>query len=137
MSNAWYPKILSRAPLSDLLDSIAGTGDPIKVRLLDDTYTFSAAHDFLNDTTGAIGTDVTLTGSALVEGAWTADDVTWVALASGDTVNAAVLYIATGSSATSNLIGYIDRRADTSLLTVDTNDGNLTLRWPSGLIGRI
>lgn len=91
MSNAWYPKILSRAPLSDLLDSIAGTGDPIKVRLLDDTYTFSAAHDFLNDTTGAIGTDVTLTGSALVEGAWTADDVTWVALASGDTVNAAVL----------------------------------------------
>jgi hypothetical protein len=128
MANAMYPLGL-KAILDGDVDLLT---DNIKVVLLDAGYTYSAAHDFLDDIAGAavVATSGNLASKTTTAGVFDAADVTFVAL-TGDDVVAYVVYKDTGSSATSQLLCYVDTAADTSAILVEPDGTDFTLRWNS------
>lgn len=128
MTNAMYPLGL-KAILDGDVDLLT---DNIKVVLLDAGYTYSAAHDFLDDIAGAavVATSGNLASKTTTAGVFDAADVTFVAL-TGDDVVAYVVYKDTGSSATSQLLCYVDTAADTSAILVEPDGTDFTLRWNS------
>jgi hypothetical protein len=125
MANAVYPlykqALLDASANSDLND---GT---VKVALVDTgTYTYSAAHDFYDDLAGVVGTDQTIANTTVTNGLFDGDNVTFTAV-SGATVEALVIYIDTGSAATSRLVAYID--TGVTGLPVTPNGGDITITW--------
>lgn len=76
-------------------------------------YTFSAAHDYLDDVTGAGGTVVAsssaLAGKTVTDGVADANDVTFAAVAAGADITSLLVYAeGGGTNATRRLIAYID-----------------------------
>lgn len=128
MANAMYP-IGLKAILDGDVDMLA---DDIKVVLLDAGYTYSAAHDFLDDISGTaiVATSANLASKTTTGGVFDAADVTFSSL-TGDDVVAYVVYKDTGSSATSRLLCYVDTAADTSAILVEPDGTDFTLRWSS------
>lgn len=119
MASALYP-IGKKAILDADIDLLV---DTIKAVLVDTgTYTYSAAHDFLNDLSGTVGTAQTLGTKSTTSGTFDAADVTYTAV-TGNSVEAIVIYKDTGNSATSNLIAYIDG------ISVTPNGGDITVAW--------
>ena len=104
--------------------------DDIRVILVDaGDYTFSAAHDFLDDVAAgarvAVSSDINTTVSgATVDG----DDVTFTAV-TGDECEALILYKHTGVEGTSRLICYLDSATN---LPVTPNGGDITVTWDNG-----
>lgn len=126
MANAIYP-LYKQA----LLDGDTGIdlddGDPVKVALVDTgTYTYSAAHDFLDDLSGVVGTAQTIANTTVAAGVFDGDNVTFTAV-SGATVEALVIYIDTGVAGTSRLVAYID--TGQTGLPVTPNGGDITITW--------
>jgi predicted dehydrogenase len=112
-----------------LLGDIDWVADTIKVALIDTgTYTFSQAHDFLNDVSGVVGTAETLGTKTSTSGVADAADVTFTAV-SGNSIEALILYKDTGNSATSPLIAYIDTATG---LPVTPTGADITITWDSG-----
>jgi hypothetical protein len=125
MANAIYP-IYKQALLDGLTDIDLNDGT-VKVALVDTgTYTYSAAHDFLNDLSGVVGTAQTIANTTVTNGLFDGDNVTFTAV-SGATVEALVIYIDTGNSATSRLVAYID--TSVTGLPVTPNGGDITITW--------
>ena len=125
MANAIYP--LYKQALLDGLTDIDLNDGTVKVALVDTgTYTYNAAHDFLNDLTGVVGTAQTIANTTVTNGIFDGDNVTFTAV-SGNTVEALVIYIDTGNSATSRLVAYIDTGA--TGLPVTPNGGDITITW--------
>ena len=123
MANAVYP-IYKQALLDALSDSDLNDGT-VKVALIDTgTYTYSVAHDFLNDLTGTVGTAQTILNTTVTTGLFDGDNVTFTAV-SGATVEALVIYIDTGVSTTSRLVAYID--TGVTGLPVTPNGGDITI----------
>ena len=122
MANAVYPNFKEA-----LLDGSANTdmsGGTVKAALVDTgTYTYSASHTFYSSLSGVVGTDVTLGTKTFTDGAFDSADPTWSSV-SGNTVEAIVIYIDTGSAATSRLIAYID--TGVTNLPVTPNGGDIT-----------
>lgn len=117
MASAIYPTF------KDLLlnDGLTGaiTTLNIKVALVDTgTYTYNAAHDFLDDLSGIVGTSGNLTNVTVSSGTLDADDIT-ITSVSGSTVEAVVFYVDTGTAGTSPLISFIDG------LTLTPDGGNV------------
>jgi citrate lyase alpha subunit len=134
MSNAWYPTGLAAVFKADV-DILV---DTIKAALVDDTYTYSAAHDFYNDVSAyVLDTPVALSGRSVTAGEFFADDVTFTAVAAGDTVGGVVIYKDTGVAGTSALLGFAGRQADSVPIARDTTGGDITLTWPSGRVLKI
>ena len=99
----------------------------IKAILVDTAdYTFSAAHDFLDDVAAAAReeTSANLSGKTTTNGVFDATDVTFTAT-SGDPCEAVILYIDTGVAATSRLICYIDTAGGLPV----TLGGDVVVRW--------
>jgi hypothetical protein len=106
MANAVYPKykeaVLGSAANSSL---VAGV---VKAALVDTaTYTYSAAHEFQTSLAGVVGTAVTLGTKTVVNGAFDSADPTFAAV-SGASAEAIVIYIDTGTPATSRLVAFLD-----------------------------
>lgn len=126
MANAIYPKykeaILGGGANTDLL---TGT---VKVALVDTgVYTYNAADQFLTSLTGVVGTAQTIGATKTVtNGVFDGGDVTYTSV-TGNSVEALVIYIDTGSSATSRLVAYID--TSVTGLPVTPNGGNITITW--------
>lgn len=101
--------------------------DTFKVVALDSSYTYNAAHDFLDDVTGGaiIATSSALSTKTITDGYANSDDVTYSALPGGDTITQLWLYKDTGVGSTSTLIAYYDTKADTSAISVATNGGDV------------
>lgn len=101
----------------------------LKVVLVDTgAYTYSAAHDFLDDIViGArIATSGNLASKTVTNGTFDAADITITAV-SGTTVEALVIYNDTGTAATSNLIAYMD--TGVTGLPFTPNGGDVTIQW--------
>jgi hypothetical protein len=129
MANAMYP--LSRQAWAD--GNLDWSGDDWRVILLDDTYTYSDAHEFLDDVSAAqIAVSGDLTGKTNVEGVCDADDVTFASVAAGDTVSAVVVYQWTGVAATSRVAIFYDTLATAELISFDTDSGDVIVRWSNG-----
>lgn len=125
MANAIYP-IYKQALLDALSDTDLNDGT-VKVALVDTgTYTYSAAHDFLNDLSGVVGTAQTIANTTVTNGTFDGDNVTFTAV-SGATVEALVIYIDTGNAATSRLVAFID--TGQTGLPVTPNGGDITITW--------
>lgn len=108
MVNAIYP--LYKQALLDAdanVDLVAGDVKAVLVDLAD--YTYSAAHDFLNDVpAGArVATSANLTGKSVTNGTFDCDNFTWTAV-TGDQSEAVIFYIDTGVETTSRLVVFLD-----------------------------
>src|SRR5690606_36483534 len=106
------------------------TSDDIRAVLVDTgTYTVDLAnHEFHDDLTEIVATSGDFADKTATAGVADSDDVNFTG-ASGDTVEAIVIYKWTGDSETSPLIAYID--AGTGL-PVTPNSGDITIQWDSG-----
>lgn len=114
--------------LSGTLDLTSLT---LKAVLIDTAdYTFSAAHDFLDDVpSGArVGTPQTLASKTVTDGVFDAADITFTSV-TGDQCEAIIIYEDSGSEATSDLICYIDTATG---LPVTPNGGNINVAWDNG-----
>jgi len=126
MANAIYPKyketILGAATNTNLL---SGT---VKVALVDTgVYTYSAAHQFLTSLTGVVGTAQTIGATkSVTNGVFDGGDVTFPTV-TGNTVEALVIYVDTGTGSTSPLVAYID--TSVTGLPVTPNGGDITVTW--------
>lgn len=101
-----------------LIDTDAGTGG----------YTFNATDQFFSSIpAGAIvGTPVALASKTATNGVFDAADVSFTGV-TGDTVEALLIYIDTGTAATSPLVAYID--STVTGLPVTPNGGNIAITW--------
>jgi len=125
MANAIYP-LYKQALLDASTNSDVNDGT-VKVALVDTgTYTYSAAHDFLDDLSGVVGTAQTIANTTVAAGVFDGDNVTFTAV-SGATVEALVIYIDTGTPSTSRLVAYID--TGQTGLPVTPNGGDITVTW--------
>lgn len=106
MANVLYDK--GREGILD--GSIDMTGD-VRVCLVKSAYTFSAAHDLMDDV-GANdnGRSAALSGKSYAAGVFDAADTSLTAT-DADACEALVLFQHTGSDATARLIAYIDTPA--------------------------
>lgn len=124
MSNRFYPKGAEKL----LSAQINFSTDTIKVALVTNAYTFSAAHEFLSQIT-TVGTAQTLEGKTVTGGVLDGDDVAFGAMAAGAICKAVALYKDTGNAATSPLLCYLD---DISGFPFSTNGGELSIQWSDG-----
>lgn len=100
----------------------------VKVALLDSAdEVYNAADVFLSDVTaaGIVGTAQTLASKTFVGGVFDAADATFPGV-TGDSVEAAVLYVDTGTATTSRLIAYLDG------ISVTPNGGSIILTFDNG-----
>lgn len=114
-----------------LAGTISLSSNTVKAQLIDlNDYTFVATHEFLSDLTTAaptalIGPSATLTSKTFTNGVFDAADVTIPAV-TGDAPEAVVLFIDTGSAATSTLIGIFDG------ITLNPNGSDVIVAWNNG-----
>src|SRR4051794_8751961 len=96
---------------SFLTGGINWTGDTIKAAAIDNSdYSVNlAVDDFLDDIPPAaiVATSPALSNKSATAGVADCDDITFSAV-SGDTIDAIVIYVDTGTLGTSKLIAYID-----------------------------
>lgn len=125
MANAIYP-IYKQALLDGLSDIDVNDGT-VKVTLIDlGVYTYSALHDFEDDLSGIVGTAQTIGTTTIVDGLFDGDNVTFTAV-SGNSVEALIIYIDTGTPGTSRLVAFID--TGVTGLPVTPNSGDITITW--------
>lgn len=125
MANAIYP--LYKQALLDASSNTDLNDGTVKVALVDTgTYTYSAAHEFLSDLSGVVGTAQTIANTTVTGGVFDGDNVTYTSV-SGATVEALVIYIDTGVAGTSRLVAYID--TGQTGLPVTPNGGDITITW--------
>lgn len=125
MANAIYPKykqaILDAFTDTDLQSLTA------KVALIDTgAYTYSSAHEFFSSVSGVVGTPQTLTSKSVTDGVFDAADVTFTSV-TGNSVEALLIYIDTGTAGTSRLVAFID--TGVTGLPVTPNGGNISITW--------
>ncbi len=100
-------------------------------------YTFSAAHKFVSQVTGAGGTLVStsaaLSGKTATSGICDADDTVWASVAAGAAVPHVILFMASAvgggadiAATSQRLIGFIDTG---TFLPVTPNGQNITSAW--------
>lgn len=131
MANAVYPKYKEAVIQGASDSSLTGTLKAVLVDTAD--YTYNAAHDFYDDVSaGAVGTPGTIGSKTYTNGLLDGADVTFTAV-SGDPCEAIVLFIDTGTPATSRLVAYID--TGVTGLPVTPNGGDITITWnASGIL---
>ena len=133
MAGAVYPLTLEKMWKGDI-DADAGT---VKIVAVSSTYVYSAAHEFFDDVTGQLGNAATLTSKTFTAGVFDAADLTVSGVTSGNTITAFIIYIDTGSAATSPLLVFEDRRADTTPVNFAGNNLDINVSWPLGYIATI
>lgn len=131
MANAVYPKWKEAVLNGGSNVALSGT---LKAALVDTgTVSYNAAHDFYDDiSAGVVGTPVALASKTYTNGLLDAADTTFTAV-SGASVEAIVLYIDTGTPATSRLFAWID--TGVTGLPVTPSGGNIQITWnASGIV---
>lgn len=128
MAAAIYPKAKEAAVQGGM-----GLTGNVKIVLIDTAaYTYSAAHDFLDDIpAGArIAISGNLANKTFVNGTFDADNIS-IAGVSGATVEAIAYYVDTGVEATSRLIFYDDTLTG---LVYTPNGGQVNITFdPAGI----
>lgn len=129
MANAVYDNwkdLIGSAGLG--LAALDLTAATVKVALVDTgVYTFSQSHDFFNDVSSAVvGTPQELGTPQFVGKNFDGADVTYSGL-TGDTVEAIVIYVDTGTEGTSPLVAYLD--TGVTGLPLTPSGADVTLTW--------
>lgn len=126
MANALYP-LWKEQLLQFTANNNLSTGT-VKVALIDTgTYTYSAAHQYWSSASaGSVGTPQTLGTKTYTNGVFDAADATFTAV-TGNSVEALIIYIDTGTPSTSPLVAYID--TGVTGLPVTPNGGDISVAW--------
>lgn len=126
MANALYP--LWKEQLLQFTANNNLSAGTVKVALIDTgVYTYSAAHQFFSSASSAsVGTPQTIGTKTFTNGVFDGANVTFTAV-TGNSVEALIIYIDTGSAATSPLVAYID--TSVTGLPVTPNGGDITITW--------
>jgi hypothetical protein len=128
MANTLYDKARQRF----LEAQINWMTDTVKAILVDTgAYTpQTAIHEYLADIplSARIAGPVTLTAKATTGGAADAADSTFTSV-SGPSIEAIVIYVDTGTEATSPLLAYIDTATG---LPITPNGGDIIVTWDNG-----
>jgi hypothetical protein len=128
MPSAIYPKFLEQALQAGVNLSSAN----IKAVLVDlADYTYSSEHEFLTSVPGAarVATSANLGSKTFTNGTFDTADTVFTAV-TGDQSEAIILYVDTGTEATSRLIVFRD--AGVTGLPVTPNGGDKTVAVASG-----
>lgn len=127
MSNTIYASAREKY----LTGGLNWSSNDMRVILCDSGYTYSAAHNFLDDVpSGArLATSGALTGKTTTDGVADADDVTFPSVAAGDTVTSVIVYRHTGTESTSDLVLYMDETAAGASINRLTDGNDIVLRW--------
>lgn len=126
MANALYPKWKEQLLQFTANNNLsAGT---VKVALIDTgVYTYNSANQFWSSASSAsVGTPQTIGSKTFTNGVFDGSDVTFTAV-TGASVEALIIYIDTGTAATSPLVAYID--TSVTGLPVTPNGGDITITW--------
>jgi hypothetical protein len=126
MANALYPKWKEQLLQFTANNNLsAGT---VKVALVDTgVYTYSSSDQFYSAVSAAaVGTPQTIGSKAFTNGVFDGGDVTFTAV-TGNSVEALVIYVDTGTASTSPLVAYID--TSVTGLPVTPNGGDITITW--------
>jgi len=126
MANALYPKWKEQLLQFTTNNNLsAGT---VKVALIDTgLYTYNAADQFYaSATAAAVGTPQTIGSKTFTNGVFDGADVTFTTV-TGNSVEALVIFVDTGTAATSPLVAYID--TSVTGLPVTPNGGNIAITW--------
>lgn len=99
----------------------------LKIAGMSASYTYSTAHDFLNDVTNIIATSGNLASKTTTAGVLDSADVSMGSPAGGSTITQFWLYYDSGSSATSSLIYYWDEDASAAPISIATNGEAITV----------
>jgi len=126
MANALYPKW--KEQLLQFTANNNMSSGTVKVALIDTgTYTYNSADQFWSSASSAsVGTPQTIGSKTFTNGVFDGADVTFTAV-TGNSVEALILYIDTGTSSTSPLVAYID--TSVTGLPVTPNGGDITITW--------
>lgn len=125
MANAIYP--LYKQALLDASANVDLNDGTVKVALIDTaTYPYNAAHEFFSSVSGVVGTPQTINNTTVTNGLFDGDNVTYTAV-TGNSAEALLIYIDTGSAATSRLVAWID--TSVTGLPVTPNGGDISISW--------
>lgn len=126
MANALYP--LWKEQLLQFTTNNNLSAGTVKVALIDTgTYTYSAAHQFYSSASAAaVGTPQTIGSKTFTNGVFDGADVTFTTV-TGNSVEALIIYVDTGTAGTSPLVAYID--TSVTGLPVTPNGGNIAITW--------
>lgn len=125
MPNAIYPRY-KQACLTGGANTNMSSGTVRAVLVDTGTYTYSATHEFLTSLTGTVGTAQEITTKTFTDGVFDGDNVTFPAV-SGASAEAIVVYIDTGTPATSRLVSFQD--TGVTGLPVTPNGGAIGITW--------
>lgn len=105
--SAIYPKWMEAVIQASSNSSLSGT---VKAALVDTAdVSYNAAHDMYDDiSAGVVGTPATLGSKTYTNGVFDATDVADYDANAGDSAEAIVIYIDTGTPSTSRLVAWID-----------------------------
>lgn len=122
MTNVIYPK----AKQSLLQAGINMNSGAIKAAVLTSSYTYSAAHQYWSSAVAyVLGTPQAIANKTFVNGLFDGDDVVYSSLGGG-TVAAIMIYLDTGTAATSPLICFINASIGGAPLVTDGTDTTTT-----------
>ena len=126
MANALYP--LWKEQLLQFTANNNLSAGTVKVALVDTgIYTYSSTDQFYSSVSPAVvGTPQTIGSKTFTNGVFDGADVTYTSV-TGNSVEALVIYIDTGSAATSPLVAYID--TSVTGLPVTPNGGDIAITW--------
>ena len=133
MANAIYPKwkqaLMSGGGSSVLIATV-------RAYLIDtNVYTYSASHTFVSDLTGIVGSaSGDLQNKTFTDGVFDADNISFIGV-TGNTAEALVIFIDTGSASTSRLVTYLD--TGFTGLPITPNGNDIPVVWPPGGIFRL
>ena len=128
MANAIYPIWKEQLIQGGANTSLTGNVKAVLIDLAD--YTYSAAHDFLDDVpVGArVATSANLGTKTYTNGTFDTADFSFTAV-TGDPSEALILYIDTGVAGTSRLVAFLD--TGVTGLPVTPNGGDINVTVPS------
>ena len=126
MANALYPKW--KEQLLQFTSNNNLSSGTVKVALIDPgTYTYSSSDQFWSAASSAsVGTPQTIGSKTFTNGTFDGADVTFSAV-TGSSVEALIIFIDTGNSATSPLVAFID--TSVTGLPVTPNGGDINITW--------
>lgn len=125
MANAIYP--LYKQALLDASVNVDLNDSTVKVALIDTaTYPYNSAHEFFSSVSGVVGTPQTIANTTVALGLFDGDNVTYTAV-TGNSAEALLIYIDTGTAATSRLVAWID--TGVTGLPVTPNGGDISITW--------
>lgn len=126
MTAAVYPSCVN----AFLRGEIQVETDTVKAQLVGLTFAYDDTMTVAADITDTISTPVAVTVDHVADGGVWVDAVDFPAVTEGLTVGGVVLYVDSGSPATSPLLCHTDTGADYAPLAVVANGGTIRLAWP-------